>query len=813
MLVYPNHAFQKLGFDSIKKTTANRIQSTIAEEMLDELLPSDNSEAISKRLDRTQEMLNLLDRDDPLPLNKLHDIRPHLEQARIEGNILSPEALVQIAEESSTVRRVFKYLDDRKEYYPELMDIAKDMTPLKPLEKELTNALDEYGEVHNRASNELANIRRQLSQQKQQLDQTLNNILKQAVSKGLASDEGATLRNGRMVIPIRAEHKRKMDGFVHDVSATGQTVYLEPVQALNINNEIRRLQSAEKQEIERILKQLTDQVRSNSKAISANYQVLGWLDLIQSMAEISSSWDGLIPAYNEKSYIKLKNAYNPLLMIRKAQGREDNVVPLELELSPNELSLIITGPNAGGKSVALKTLGLYQLLLQTGYALPAHPDSDIPIIDSIFVDMGDDQSIEEDLSTFSSRLDRMRDSLKNSGRKSLILIDEAGAGTDPDEGGALFQSLIEKLMERGSRSIVTTHHGSLKVFAHNTEGVVNGSMAFDQETLSPTYIFQKGIPGSSYAFEIARRRELPEDLLDRARELVGSNKQKLESLINDLEKRSQEADELISQYINLNREAEKERAKYEEKRSSIDKEREQIKEKALKEAKEIMNGANRRIEEAVRKISKQADDQGPDKQAIKGIRQGVEQHKEQIYEELDELESHKRDKKQVETGYPPEVGNQVRFQDSNTTGELVEVEGNNAVVNAGGLRLKTKYNNLIQVQDSSKAGPKSSGAKQKARSSHRISGNDEPTPRSRPRPSTSLDVRGYRGQEAVQTVSNYLDDVVASGMNNVEIVHGKGKGILRQLIHEHLKSRPDIKKYENAPWDQGGPGCTVVHIK
>ncbi|NIR86543.1 endonuclease MutS2, partial [Candidatus Saccharibacteria bacterium] len=465
-----------------------------------------------------------------------------------------------------------------------------------------------------------------------------------------------------------------------------------------------QLESEEKQEIERILRELTTHIRHQRDSIHQNLKTLTTFDVISAKAQLSIDLDGFVPVISESSHLYLKEAYNPLLLLKNLQlpeEKQENVVPLDMELSEDEYSLVITGPNAGGKSVALKTLGLCSMMIQSGFAIPARDSSEIPIFDSIFVDMGDDQSIENDLSTFSSRLEWMKHTLDNADDQSLVLIDEAAAGTDPEEGGALFQSLIEILMERKAKTLVTTHHGSLKVFAHDHEHAVNGSMEFDQDTLSPTYRFKKGVPGSSYAFEIAERMELQDELLHRSRTLLGEAKSDMETLITELESKTQEAEELKKKYNQLQSKTQKERNRYEEKRSAIEKEKEQIREKALKEAKEIMDSANQKIEEAVQRIVEQGQKDG---ETIKEARKKVESHRKKVSSELQQLEEEQE--QYQDSSEQPEVGDLVRLKDANTTGELKEINGNKAVISAGGLRVKTKYNKLVKVEDASDRKPK-----------------------------------------------------------------------------------------------------------
>lgn len=800
MFLHPDHLVDKLGFQSIRRAAVEAARSVIGREQLEKLIPSSDAVLVERQLKQTAEMMDLLQNEAGFPLNNIHDLRTYLSISGAEGSILSLEAFLETLEMTVTTRRVKSFINNRKEPYPELQEISIGLIPLKDMEEAIKRVITEQGELRNDASPELQSIRRRLSRKRNELRSTINRAMSRAAKEGMTSDEGPTIRSGRMVIPIQAEYKRKIQGFVHDVSSSGQTVYLEPVEALNINNEIRQLESEEKREIERILRQLTGQVRRHRDSLRQNLEVLGRLDVIAARADVGIKMNAFVPVLSESAHLYLVEAYNPILLLKNLEQPKDqkeNIVPLNMELTEQEQCLVVTGPNAGGKSVAIKTLGLCVMMAQCGFAIPARDSTELPVYSGLFVDMGDDQSIENDLSTFSSRLQWMKTTLAHADENSLVLIDEAAAGTDPEEGGALFQSLMELLMERRSKVLVTTHHGSLKVFAHDHPHSVNGSMEFDQATLSPTYQFKKGIPGSSYAFEIAQRMQVDASLLEKARDLLGEAKGNMETLITELEAKTQEAKELKERYDRLKAETTKARNRYEEKRSAIEKEKETIREKALIEAKEIMQSANQRIEEAVEQITLRGNE---DKEAIGEVRKGVEKHKQEVNRQLNQLKTEKQQRAE-ENGQPPEIGDAVRLQDANTTGELVEISGDNAVVLSGGLKLKTKYKNLIRVK----------GRGQKEKKNDRITVN-------MPKRNTGtvirarLDIRGRRGPDAIKEVTHYLDNVLASGLNQVEIIHGKGEGILKKLVHEYLEQRPEVRDFNIAPLNQGGSGCTIVKL-
>ena len=800
MKLYPSSLLEKLGYEQLRQATIEQAQSNLSVELLEELHPSNHKHTVVDLLEQTKEMMKILLDPDPFPLGEIQDTRDYLRQARAQGSLIPLYAFSDILLLCKASRFVKKFIDHRKEENPTLALICTNLIVLKDLEDSIKGKVTENGELRDDASPQLKAIRKKLNSKKNDLRSTINRLMRQAGKDGMTSDEGATIRNGRMVIPIQAEFKRKMQGFIHDVSATGQTVYLEPVEALHLNNEIRQFEVEEQQEIERILRELTNHVRQNSDYITQNAKTLAQIDVVAAKAKISIKLEADIPIISPNFNIKLKESFNTNLLLKnlglKKEERE-SVVPLNLQLSSDELCLMITGPNAGGKSVAMKTLGISALMVQSGYAIPADPTSELPIFNGFFVDLGDDQSIENDLSTFSSRLKWMQETLDNFSPKSLVLIDEAAAGTDPEEGGALFQSFIEHLLRNECKVIVTTHHGSLKVFAHEHENAVNGSMEFDQASLSPTYKFKKGIPGSSYAFEIAQRMKIKPEVLQRSRELLGEAKDKMESLITELETKTQQAEELRAKFQNLKSKAETDRNRYLNKLDGVNKEKEKIRQKALTEAKSIMDQANRKVEQAVERI---VEEQKTGKRDLKSIRSGIDQDKADIESELNEIRE-KRDARFRKSEKPPAVGDHVRFLDGNTTGELVEIKGNQAVVQADGLRLKTKYKNLIKVEVQKKK-------KQKARTSGIIQGDSTLKEAVKP----SIDLRGMRADKALDEVMHYLDRAIFRGMNQVELVHGKGDGILKDQIHSYLHERSDVKSFKLANEDFGGAGCTVVKL-
>ncbi|HMB97358.1 MAG TPA: endonuclease MutS2 [Balneolaceae bacterium] len=792
----PEGIFEKSEFNTIKEACLKYCYTETGRQKIGRCRPEIEASEIRTLRLRVMEVIKLIQRDINLPFLNLSDLLPILETARAEGSVLSLEVFPVVFDHARSARLMKQFIVNQKENLPSLSEISGQLHYLNHLEKVIKKSVTENGELRDDASPKLRSIRKELNRKRQSLRKTVQSVMKEATKDGFASDEGPTIRNGRMVIPIQAQFKRKIEGFVHDVSASGQTVYLEPVQALQINNEIRQLESEEKYEIERILRELTGHVRQNTPELSLNEELIGEIDSIHARVKLGLKLDGSVPELSDGHQLNVMEAYNPVLKLKKMENtHQDSVIPLNLELHENELALIITGPNAGGKSVAMKTIGLIIMMHQSGFPVPVHPDSRLPVKSGLFLDMGDDQSIENDLSTFSSRLQWMKDTLDAADERSLVLIDEAAAGTDPEEGGAIFQAFIEEMIMRKSQIIVTTHHGSLKVFAHEHPNAVNGSMEFDQQNLSPTYHFQKGLPGSSYAFEIARRMEVQENVITRARELVGGQKSSLENLIIDLEKKSREASEIRIEYESAASSSKAREREYRDKLDALKRKKESIRQKALEEANEIMRTANQKIEEAVRQIKEEG---RGDNEVIKEARKEVSDFKKSVKQETEQAEKKPRRRK----GEIPEPGDSVVFADGSATGEVVDIQGKNAVVLAGGLKLKTKLGNLVKVDKPAKRAKNRPAFKTTSYTTDYDPGEF----------SASLNIRGFRGEEAVKEVMLYLDKAIARGLNQVEIIHGKGEGILKKLVHEYLRERKEVEKFETAPIGQGGAGCTVVYL-
>ncbi|MCY4224955.1 MAG: Smr/MutS family protein [Bacteroidetes bacterium] len=517
----------KIGWDVVCKRLNDFIVSSLGREQLRMMRPTIDHGSRNASLHLTDSLQRFLLQGSTLPLQDFIDVRSHIEESRPEQAMLSPDSLHEIRKVCRASRRIQSILSDADD--KNLSQTVRPIVILRELEEQIESALDPNGRVLDSASSELRKIRRKLLQSQDALRAKLSSVLNQAIRQGYAAEHQLTMRAGRMVIPLYADAKRKIKGFVHDSSATGQTVYLEPAQCLELGNEVRILEHQEQREIQRILRELTSIVRDHSDAIQTNLMILGMIDLLHAISQLSIQLDGIVPRLSEKPILKIQEGKNPALCLT---NMPQNVVPLTISVGEEYQTIVITGPNAGGKTVAMKSCGLMLMMLGCGIPVPVHPDSVFGMFNHILVEIGDDQSTELDLSTFSARIQGLKQMCTVASEGTLLLVDEIGAGTDPDQGAALAQAILEYFTASGAATIVTTHHDSLKVYAHQTPYVVNGSMDFDEKTLQPTFSFRQGVPGSSYALRIANRLGFNPALLKRARQILGQEKVTLESLID-----------------------------------------------------------------------------------------------------------------------------------------------------------------------------------------------------------------------------------------------------------------------------------------
>ena len=723
----------------------------------------------------------LIEKDYP-PFVYLPDLSDVLSKSRIEGIILHVKDIRNVAKLAGNSRQLRTFFRDLQESGIK-SKYAGRLFVDKVFEKHLNSVFSPTGEIVDSASKELTSIRREIREKEDLLKKTVGKILKKLSDSYLVREEYVTQRDGRIVLPIKAEHKRHVKGFIHSESATGQTVYIEPEETLELNNEILTLKFAEKREIERILKRLTQLIGARSMELSETLQIITKLDSLFAKARYSLEIIGSFPAFNNSKPLKIIQGYHPIL--KKRLGHE-KTVPLNLEIGKDKI-IVITGPNAGGKTVVLKTVGLLVSLAQSGIHIPVHPDSNLHFFNKIFIDIGDEQSIENDLSTFSSHLSNLNYIVNNATPDSLILLDEIGTGTDPAEGSALATAILLRLLEIGATVLATTHHGNLKMLATAFEGIQNASMKFDTERLIPTYEFYQGLPGSSYAFEVARKIGLDNKIITEAKKHLDVNKDKLENFLVEIEKKSNELTRKLR-----NMELENTRLKglanlYQNKIEDLKKKQKEILLKTEAKAESFLDEINKSFEKTVKRIRETS----ADSKVIKEEKQKILKLKEKK-EKYFTVEEPRQ-----ETGQNFKVGDYVRIKDSATTGEIIELDDNKniAVIVSGNLKLKVKLKSLLHE---SKTG------KENFVKSAKYSPSVE---------TLRLDIRGKKPEEIEHKLLNYLDNAYASNLERVEILHGKGTGVLKQFVKNTLENHPKVKKFYFADIESGGDGVTVVEFE
>lgn len=786
--------YKLLEFDKILAFLKQHTISTAARDRFDTLEFMRQAAEIKHALQEVSEFRAILDHDSTIPLQQIWDTKRPLETARIVGSFLAVEPLVRIAQNLETSRKVRAYLNSRRKEYPKLWLRAENISLLRQIEDEIQSKIDPRQiEVKDSATPVLAKLRKRILQCEQNARRAMDKLFRAYSEKGYLQEELVTIKDGRLVLPVKLQNKGRVKGLVHDHSASGATLFIEPFEVVEINNEIGSLRRDEAQEIERILRELTGLIREQLEIILMNMEVLIDLDFIQAKAYVSRKLNCSVPDLEEGNEIEIFNGRHPLLVLREER---EKVVPLNLQLASGLHTLVITGPNAGGKTVALKTVGLLALMLQSGIPIPVDPDSRVPIFHDIFVDIGDFQSIEQDLSSFSSHLTKIHHILQHANEKSLVLVDEIGVGTDPAEGSALAMAFLEELTKRSCTTIVTTHHGALKEFAYNTTGVENGSMEFDSETLRPTYRFRLGIPGSSYALEIAKRLGISDDVLARAREMIGSERGRLERLILDLEKKVQHSEKLSNQ-LELENTRLKGLAKlYGERHEAIKKNERELKRQARAEAQDILNQANASLEQAIREIREGQANRRSIIQAKTRISNEKDKIEEAIEKDVESMPSLTRNLPQAEI----RIGQKVYWEKQKANGKVVSgVDGSNKVmIQVDNFKFRVPVTELFQGQSTAPVAASSSVIIKTSSKSDLL---------------PEIDLRGNRLEEAIANVDKFLDDAMLAGWPQVRLIHGKGTGVLRKGIDDMLTNHPRVKSKKIAAWNQGDIGVTVVELK
>ena len=839
-MIYPQNFESKIGFDQIRSLVKGKCLSTLGEERVDDMAFSDSFRQVEERLELVDEFVRLLQTDDGFPAQYFFDVRPSLKRIRIEGMYLDEQELFDLRRSLETIRDIVRFLlreDEEASPYPRLKRLAEDINVFPDVITRINAILSPYGKIKDNASPELAQIRRELNATMGSISRVLNSILRNAQSEGVVDkDVTPAMRDGRLVIPVAPALKRKIRGIVHDESASGKTVFIEPAEVVEANNRIRELESDERREIIRILTEFSRQLRPSLGEILLSYEFLAEIDFVRAKALLAGSMGALKPALEDRQVIDWATAIHPLLQLSLAKHGK-KVVPLDIELNEKQRILIISGPNAGGKSVCLKTVGLLQYMLQCGLLIPVHESSHAGIFESIFIDIGDEQSIEDELSTYSSHLTNMKIMMKHCNGQSLILIDEFGGGTEPQIGGAIAEAVLRRFNQKQAYGVITTHYQNLKHFAEDNEGVVNGAMLYDRHLMQALFQLQVGNPGSSFAVEIARKIGLPEDVIADASAIVGSDYINADKYLQDIVRDKRYWENKRQSIRQREKQMEETIARYQTEMEELQKSRKEIIAKAKEEAERLMKEANARIENTIRNIKEAQAEKEKTRQArqeLADFRKSLEEaaareEEDKIarkMEKLREKQERKKLRKDPSKSSPNDEqslaerraqeearrlaaivpGAYVKMKGQNTVGQVLEVSGKQITVAFG--NLKTTVN--VERLEPSAAPRKETDLSTKSTfvSTHTQDSIHEKKLHFK----QDLDVRGMRGDEAIQAVTYFIDDALMVGVPRVRILHGTGTGILRTLIRQYLQTVPGVRHFADEHVQFGGAGITVVDL-
>jgi DNA mismatch repair protein MutS2 len=790
-MLYPENCLERLGFTEVKSLIYKHCLSPMGQQMVGKMQVMTKYDQINKFLRQTKEFKSILENQEPLQINAFFDIKFLADKMRVEGSYLVEDELHQMYTSLQTVFSVIRFFDERKEVYPNLEALFEHLPVEKNILKKIEQVLDPKGKIKPNASPALQQIIADIAKAEQEVRRRMDSIYKQAVSSNWVADGSLTIRDGRICIPILAENKRKLKGFIHDESASGQTVYMEPEEVFTLNNKLRDLEFDKRREVIKILIALTSELRPYTPLILSYHGFLTKLDFVRAKALFAIEVEADMPVLVKEPRTKLVNARHPLLLLSFKEDKK-TVVPLNMQIHENLRILLVSGPNAGGKSVCMKTVGLLQLMVQAGLLIPVHESSEVGVFDQIFADIGDDQSIESDLSTYSAHLTKMRYFVAHASPKTLVLIDEFGTGTDPQFGGPMAEAVLEVLNNKKVRGVITTHYSNLKLFAGNTPGLENASMLFDNDKMKPLYVLEIGKPGSSYAFEIAQNIGLQPEVLKLAREKTGTNQNRIDSLLVDLER---EKKQIYDTKINLSTQQNKVKnlvAENEKLKLYLEENRKVLIKEAKLEAQSIIKNANKLVENTIAEIKENQADKTVTKQLRQNLQKVMVQH--QVKEE-------KKPEAPVQVNTPIGVGDWIKLNNSDTIGQVLEINRDNLVVALGDLRSVLKKNRVQKISNTQ--------AKKSIQSSS-YSGSISEAIGSF---TAELDLRGMRGEDALAEVEKYLDRSIMLGLPFIKLIHGKGDGILRKLIREYLRKYSHVSHVEDEHQDRGGDGITYVYFK
>ncbi len=793
---YPQSIELKLEFNQIKELVAKKCISTLGQQYIDKIKFNNRHDIIEKMLWQVKDFKNLLETDLPFPNEHFHDVFPYFRKAKIEGMWLLEEELHKLKLTIQSFLQIAKYFRDRPEKYQYLHALLEGLLYNDLIVRRIERILDNEGVLRPNASPELAKISAKITDKEKEVRRRIQSIYdKGAKNNHIAEDLEITIRDGRLVLPVLAEFKRSIPGFVHDESNTGQTVYIEPTECFEMNNVIRELQIAYRRERERILLEITDQIRPEIPELEKNIQRMGLFDFIRAKALFAMDLDADLPAISKQPNMVLRNAFHPLLKLNHQKSKL-SIVPLNIDLNLENRIAVISGPNAGGKSVCLKTVGLLQFMFQSGFLVPTSPDSEMCVFKDIMVDIGDEQSIENDLSTYSSHLLRMKYFTDFADGKTLFLIDEFGMGTDPQFGGPLAEAILNHINRKNSFGVVTTHFSNLKNFANNTKGLINASMLFDNDKLQPLYQLEMGKPGSSYAFEIATKTGLAQSIINYAKDRVGVKQKRVDDLLIEVEKEQKQVVDLRQRFAEKEAKANALLEKYASLKEEIEVNKKLLIKQAKQEALAIVTEANSKIEATIREIKQNQADTETQRKARTEIKETIQELKDFAKQEI--IKEEKYAPKSIKGDI--NIGSSVMVIGQQSIGEVLEINKNKAVVAFGNLHTTVDLKKLQVVAKAVE--------KELKKMSEGVNLNDKMKDFS-----PELNIIGTRGDEAMRRLDLFIDDAYLLGVKQVRIVHGKGYGILRTLVRDSLNRNPLVSSVQNENIEFGGDGASIVMMK
>ena len=817
-MIYPNNFEAKVGFDTIRKVIESYCMSPLGVAHTKNMEFCAHYDTVLRMLSETNEFLSIITTQEEFPLNHFHDATPALHSIRALGSYMSADELFKLRKSLGTIGAISAFFDRKNEEgatpYPHLTTLCSNMQSFNEVMKEIDAILDKFGNIKDNASPLLLSIKQAI----QSTTASINGILRRIITEGkmsgiLDADVSPSVRDGRLVIPVAPMNKRKIHGIVHDESATGKTVYIEPGEIVEANNTIRELEADMRREIIRILTEMADIIRPHIDDMLVSYDLLGQIDFIRAKALFAQELDCNMPVLEQKPQIEWYHAIHPALFLSLREHNKQ-VVLLDITLDGNDRILLISGPNAGGKSVCLKTVGAVQYMTQCGMLPPMHANSHIGVFKSIFIDIGDEQSLENDLSTYSSHITNMKYFLQKADNATIVLIDEFGGGTEPQIGGAIAQAILHQLNDKKTFGVITTHYQNLKTFADDSEGIVNGAMLYDRGKMQPLFKLSMGYPGSSFAIEIARKIGLPQSVVEEAIEIVGSDYVNMDKYLLDIARDRRYWENKRQEIHAKQKKIDAIIERYNEQAESLNKERREIIHAARQEAKELLKKSNSTIERTIHDIKRAQ----AEKEQTKEIRRQLDEFKQRIALEHTDNEGDiktilphgKKAKKKVPTEKPKveevtfNANDNVTMEGNSTVGQIISIEGKHAIVAFGMLKTKVELKKLKKSQTQ---------PKQKSEKSFISRSTSDEMRMRQLNFKQEIDVRGMRADEAIQAVTYFIDDATQFSVRQVRILHGTGTGILKVRIREYLNAIPNVKNYRDEHVQFGGAGITIVELE